>query len=83
MQTRKSNEPAAATQAKAEHAAIKAEPPPPPVAAPAPAAVTAQEIAVDDPSADKGVAAGSAAAIAGTGVLAARDNYRRVPTRRA
>jgi hypothetical protein len=29
------------------------------------------------------LAAGSAAAIAGTGVLAARDNYRRVPTRRA
>ena len=29
------------------------------------------------------LAAGSAAAIAGTGVVAVRDNYRRVPTRRA
>jgi hypothetical protein len=28
------------------------------------------------------LAAGSAAAIAGTGIAAARDNYRRVPTRR-
>jgi len=28
------------------------------------------------------LAAGSAAAIAGTGFAAARDNYRRVPTRR-
>jgi len=28
------------------------------------------------------LAAGSAAAIAGTGVLASRDGYRRVPTRR-
>jgi hypothetical protein len=29
------------------------------------------------------LAAGSLAAIAGTGVVASRDNYRRVPTRRA
>ncbi len=29
------------------------------------------------------IAAGAAAAIAGTGVIALRDGYRRVPTRRA
>jgi hypothetical protein len=29
------------------------------------------------------IAAGAAAAIAGTGVVALRDGYRRVPTRRA